>query len=218
MYFHTNLAGLPEQLTDENGLSVWHSEFQAWGNSRGEWHRSQYGQEQNLRFQGQYLDRETGLHYNTFRFYDPDVGRFTQPDPIGLLGGLNLYQYGPNPTQWVDPLGLQPCKDLPNGQTVSEFERNLAFLPPSERVPTVRGMAEQVANSRAWTKARRIEKLNKGRTVYTDGKHYYSLDTQHGRFEKIEMKKGKHLGEVDMSTAPIPNSLDPSGKHDLRVR
>ncbi|CAD0261636.1 hypothetical protein DENIT_11591 [Pseudomonas veronii] len=36
---------------------------------------------------GQYLDRETGLHFNTFRFYDPDVGRFTTPDPIGLMGG-----------------------------------------------------------------------------------------------------------------------------------
>ena len=105
-YFHTNLAGLPEQLTDEHGLSVWHSEFQAWGNSRDEWHRSQHGQQQNLRFQGQYLDRETGLHYNTFRFYDPDIGRFTQPDPIGLLGGINLYQYAPNAVGWVDPWGL----------------------------------------------------------------------------------------------------------------
>ncbi|MGA9704568.1 RHS repeat-associated core domain-containing protein, partial [Pseudomonas sp.] len=62
-------------------------------------------EEQNLRFQGQYLDREIGLHYNTFRFYDPDVGRFTTPDPIGLLGGFNLYQYAPNPIGWVDPWG-----------------------------------------------------------------------------------------------------------------
>ncbi|MDA8447261.1 RHS repeat-associated core domain-containing protein [Acidovorax valerianellae] len=37
--------------------------------------------------QGQYLDRETGLHYNTFRYYDPDLGAFTTPDPIGLAGG-----------------------------------------------------------------------------------------------------------------------------------
>ncbi|KES12268.1 hypothetical protein SASC598O11_003020, partial [Snodgrassella alvi SCGC AB-598-O11] len=61
--------------------------------------------EQNLRYQGQYLDRETGLHYNTFRYYDPDIGRFTQPDPIGLLGGFNLYQYAPNGLTWVDPWG-----------------------------------------------------------------------------------------------------------------
>ncbi|MEY0247848.1 RHS repeat-associated core domain-containing protein, partial [Morganella morganii] len=62
--------------------------------------------QQNLRFQGQYFDRETGLHYNTFRYYAPDAGRFTQQDPIGLAGGLNLYQYAPNPLMWVDPWGL----------------------------------------------------------------------------------------------------------------
>ncbi|MCX8748392.1 RHS repeat-associated core domain-containing protein, partial [Snodgrassella sp. B3088] len=61
--------------------------------------------QQNLRYQGQYLDRETGLHYNTFRYYDPDIGRFTQPDPIGLLGGFNLYQYAPNGLMWIDPWG-----------------------------------------------------------------------------------------------------------------
>jgi len=45
------------------------------------------------------------LHYNTFRDYDPDLGRFTTPDPIGLAGGLNLYQYAPNPLMWIDPWG-----------------------------------------------------------------------------------------------------------------
>ncbi|WP_198219212.1 MULTISPECIES: RHS repeat-associated core domain-containing protein, partial [unclassified Snodgrassella] len=44
----------------------------------------------------QYSDRETGLHYNTFRYYDPDTGRFTQINPIGLLSSLNLYQFTPN--------------------------------------------------------------------------------------------------------------------------
>ncbi|MGE9549415.1 RHS repeat-associated core domain-containing protein, partial [Snodgrassella sp. CS2] len=48
----------------------------------------------------------TGLHYNTFRYYDPDIGRFTQPDPIGLLGGFNLYQYASNGLMWVDLWGL----------------------------------------------------------------------------------------------------------------
>ncbi|NUF09152.1 RHS repeat-associated core domain-containing protein [Snodgrassella sp. ESL0324] len=52
------------------------------------------------------MDRETGLHYNTFRYYDPDTGRFIQPDPIGLAGGYNLYQYAPNALIWVDPYGL----------------------------------------------------------------------------------------------------------------
>ena len=51
------------------------------------------------------MGRETGLHYNTFRYYDPDTGHFTQPDPIGLAGGYNLYQYAPNALMWVDPSG-----------------------------------------------------------------------------------------------------------------
>jgi len=70
---------------------------------------------QPLRFQGQYYDTETGLHYNRFRYYDPDVGRFTSKDPIGLLGGDNLYMYAPNPMGWVDPLGLKKCG--PNGNS-----------------------------------------------------------------------------------------------------
>ncbi|MBW6100791.1 RHS repeat-associated core domain-containing protein [Escherichia coli] len=61
---------------------------------------------------GQYLDRETGLHYNLHRYYDPDVGRFMVTDPIGLRGGLNLYQYAPNPLSWIDPLGLCPKSDF----------------------------------------------------------------------------------------------------------
>ena len=62
--------------------------------------------EQNLRFQGQYFDAETGLHYNTFRYYDPVVGRFLTQDPIGLYGGINLFRFSPNPYMWIDPLGL----------------------------------------------------------------------------------------------------------------
>ncbi|WP_033853632.1 RHS repeat-associated core domain-containing protein, partial [Yersinia wautersii] len=40
------------------------------------------------------------------RYYAPEVGRFITPDPIGLAGGLNLYQYAPNPLGWIDPWGL----------------------------------------------------------------------------------------------------------------
>nr|WP_309148496.1 RHS repeat-associated core domain-containing protein [Providencia stuartii] len=50
----------------------------------------EFNSEQNLRFQGQYFDKETGLHYNTLRYYAPDLGCFTQQDPIVLAGKLNL--------------------------------------------------------------------------------------------------------------------------------
>ncbi|MCF7543293.1 RHS repeat-associated core domain-containing protein [Pseudomonas petrae] len=104
-YYHNNVNGLPEQLSEADGHSVWQARYQVWGNTLEEVREPYFIEEQNLRFQGQYLDRETGLHYNTFRFYDPDIGRFTTPDPIGLAGGLNLYAYAPNPLAWVDPLG-----------------------------------------------------------------------------------------------------------------
>ncbi|EDT6764455.1 AHH domain-containing protein, partial [Salmonella enterica] len=50
-----------------------------------------------------------GLHYNLFRYYAPECGRFVSQDPIGLAGGLNLYAYAPNPLNWIDPLGLSAC-------------------------------------------------------------------------------------------------------------
>lgn len=51
---------------------------------------------QPFRLQNQYADRETGLHYNFFRYYEPEVGRFVNQDPIGLFGGDNLYQFALN--------------------------------------------------------------------------------------------------------------------------
>ena len=61
---------------------------------------------QPIRFQGQYYDEETGLHYNRFRYFDPDLGMFTTRDPIGLAGGSNVFQYAPNPIGWIDPFRL----------------------------------------------------------------------------------------------------------------
>ena len=80
--------------------------------------------EDNLRMQGQYLDRETGLHYNLFRYYDADSMHFISPDPIGLAGGLNLYAYAPDPVNWADPLGLTACRTGSMKQTA----RSMSFV------------------------------------------------------------------------------------------
>lgn len=64
----------------------------------------------NLRFPGQYYQAETGLNYNYFRDYDPQVGRYQESDPIGLRGGKNTYTYvADKPIAFTDPLGLAPC-------------------------------------------------------------------------------------------------------------
>lgn len=56
--------------------------------------------------ENQYYDEETGLRYNLMRYYEPEVGRFVNQDPIGLAGGDNLYQFAPSVQAWVDPAGI----------------------------------------------------------------------------------------------------------------
>lgn len=130
LHVHADHLGTPRELTDNAGNVVWSARYKAWGGVasidtpprrtllrdgntlREIWEEPTAPVVQNLRFQGQYFDAETGLHYNRFRYYDPDVGRFAGQDPIGLLGGNNLYLYAPNPVQWIDPLGLSCWGDL----------------------------------------------------------------------------------------------------------
>ncbi len=105
-WFHTAANGMPERLTDSEGRTSWEGISTPWGKLLSESNQGVPGYDQNLRLQGQYLDRETGRHYTLFRYDDPDSARFTQQDPVGLAGGVNLYQYAPNPLSWIDPLGL----------------------------------------------------------------------------------------------------------------
>jgi RHS repeat-associated protein len=113
-YYHTDKSGIPYEVTGSDGRSQWRAEYRAWGARKSTSldtvdPRENSGDDaihQPLRFQGQYLDHQTGLHYNNQRYYDPDSGRFLTQDPIGLAGGINLYRYAPNPGRWVDPLGL----------------------------------------------------------------------------------------------------------------
>lgn len=100
--------GTPQEITNERGELVWQVALKAWGGVGQVFHERV---ENNIRFQGQYHDVETGLHYSRFRHYDPSAGCFINQDPIGLLGGYVLAGYVGNPNQWYDPLGLNDWND-----------------------------------------------------------------------------------------------------------
>lgn len=111
---HNDHLGTPNELTTHEGEVVWLADYKAYGNTaKVVWREEQLRQInvsaeelQPIRFQGQSFDTETGLHYNRFRYYDPDLGMFISRDPIGLMGGDNVFAYAPNPTGFIDPLGL----------------------------------------------------------------------------------------------------------------
>ena len=113
-YFHCDQIGIPREMTDRDGRLLWFGDYDGWGRLDGETNIT--GAHQPFRLQNQYCDAETGLHYNFYRYYEPNCGRFVNQDPIGLWGGENLYAFAPNAQGWVDPLGLIRVKPtLPTG-------------------------------------------------------------------------------------------------------
>ena len=112
-YYHLDQLNTPRFVTNNNAEVVWQNHADVYGYEEPE-AEADFNKEnsftQPIRFQGQYLDIESGLHYNRYRYYSPKQQRFINQDPIGLVGGINHYHYAPNPVNWVDPFGLS-CKE-----------------------------------------------------------------------------------------------------------
>ena len=107
-YAATDQLGTATALIKSSGQVVWKAEKTAFGKTTTTAENNNAGNpvQFNLRFPGQYEDTETGLHYNWMRYYDAEIGRYTNEDPIGLAGGLNPYRYAlNNPQRFFDPTG-----------------------------------------------------------------------------------------------------------------
>ena len=113
-WLHSNHLLTARAATDADQKLIWRWHSDAFGVGEAESLASVTKPEDqsltlnlNLRFPGQYHDEESGLYYNYFRTYDPSKGRYTQSDPIGLMGGINTFGYGlANPVFYFDPFGL----------------------------------------------------------------------------------------------------------------
>ncbi|PTU76511.1 sugar-binding protein [Pseudomonas mangrovi] len=101
-FLHSDHLNTPRMATNASQQLLWQWTSDAFGMGPASGSLAM-----NLRFPGQYYDAETGLHYNYFRDYDPETGRYVESDPIGLAGGINTYGYvGGNPLTYFDPNGL----------------------------------------------------------------------------------------------------------------
>jgi RHS repeat-associated protein len=119
-YIHPDHLNTPRLIANSTGTTVWRwDQGEPFGNDVPNNNPSGQGAfDFNLRFPGQYFDRETNLAYNMARDYDPATGRYVESDPIGLDGGLNTYLYvAANPITGFDPSGTQTIIITPNNQS-----------------------------------------------------------------------------------------------------
>ncbi|WP_372240833.1 RHS repeat-associated core domain-containing protein [Pseudomonas sp. R5-89-07] len=172
-HYQLDYLGTPQELTTPEGDIVWSAHYRAYG----EISRLDVGKVDNpLRFQGQYFDQESGLHYNRHRYYNPDVGRYLTPDPVKLAGGINAYRYVPNPTGWVDPLGLSSCPESPGCKTSYKAKTPFASVKvdsgepktPEPQLTTRQAKIEELTEANA---KRRILEYEAKYDMHMVGKH-----------------------------------------------
>ncbi|QGM44960.1 RHS repeat domain-containing protein [Methylocystis heyeri] len=106
---HTDHLGRPVLMISTAGAWVWNAIYNPFGAVSYIWSSPAV---MDIRFPGQWFQLETGLAYNWHRHYDPSLGRYIQPDPLGLTAlmsdGPSVYGYvGGNPLAKVDPRGTQ---------------------------------------------------------------------------------------------------------------
>jgi len=99
----SDYLGTPREMLDEAGKIAWKAQLDVYGAAQLD-----VGAVEDCpwRWPGQYEDRETGLRYSRYRYYDAERGGFLSQDPIGLLGGLRPFGYVSDPLTGIDPFGL----------------------------------------------------------------------------------------------------------------
>jgi RHS repeat-associated protein len=184
-------SGAPELLVGPDGLPACELVRMPWGHAEP---APGARTTTPLRFRGQYADEETGLAYNRHRYYDPEVGRYTSADPIGLDGGLNAFAYAGNcPTSAVDVEGLMftVIKDA-SGKVVASGHNageNKPMPAPHSAVPGGKPCAERSALTDL------ANKMGPGTTQADIAKKFkddgYKMETYEGNDQ--DYKRGKHV-------------------------
>ncbi len=145
--------------------------------------------EYHPRFPGQYFDKETNVHYNYFRYYEPETGRYISPDPIGLAGGINIYGYGgQNPLGMIDPYGLETLVIINNNTPIIGTHTGL--------------IVGQGFNAALYDPAGSYRNLEKGSGAALYGKDVNLKD--YIRYQKLD---GSNIRIFRFSTSPAEEEL-----------
>ncbi len=227
-HYQLDHLGTPQELTDTNGEIVWSAHYRAYGETS----RLDIGKIDNpLRFQGQYFDLESRLHYNRHRYYNPDIGRYLTQDPVKLAGGINAYQYVPNPTGWVDPLGLSRCPGEDGCKPTNRPENPAENVKVSEGdVELPKGFDTKLSRNGAFKRAKAIAEIPKAqhpklvsRVKITDQERYmegrvYTFELKKRQIEIREHSLGHEKGNlgphfnteirIDEQSIPLKNDVD----------
>jgi RHS repeat-associated protein len=103
----TDRVGVPKELVDESGRVAWRAEHGPFGEVLStDREPGTAAVESPFRLLGQLADPESGLQASFFRWLDPLTGRWLSPDPLGLDGGMDLYEFDGSPIMVTDPWGL----------------------------------------------------------------------------------------------------------------
>ena len=191
----TDHLGTPTEAYDTEGNEVWSRTLNMNGEVIEE--TGNVGMIPFL-FQGQYYDRETGLAYNRFRYYSPQMGMYISQDPIGLAGGIfNLYGYVNDTNAWSDILGLHKNSN----DTVGDWVLYLVYDERTKEYAKVGiGKAEDVmptkgnANRRAETSARKVKEDKRFKNAEAKILSRYNNITK-GEMKEIEAAKVRELRE-----------------------
>ncbi|WP_405858120.1 DUF6531 domain-containing protein [Streptomyces sp. NBC_01515] len=192
----TDPVGTPAELITPDGRVAWQRRTSVWGTGLPSVPDDEVPVDCPLRFPGQYADSETGLHYNVFRYFDPETGGFISADPLGLDPHPNHYAYASNPFAWLDPLGLA-CKKIPT----DELNWNARSRPTFGHTFSEHGAGAK--NTKSLTDRARNTGNSQGQWLDND-KALDFLKAQHdpeGGVREVALPKG--MGQVIMPNGEI---------------
>ncbi|MEM5370909.1 RHS repeat-associated core domain-containing protein [Paraburkholderia azotifigens] len=194
-FFQTDPNGAPVRMHDRDGNIAWAARFGAMGGVDSvEVERVQ----QPIRLQGQYFDPESNLHYNRHRYFDPSIGQFISENPLGLVGGLNPFSYGPNVHAWIDPLGLESILRFANRlRSAGKSSGAVSFL--SIGTTTFKGVSGN---------ARPADYHPQLRRVLDEIKHTHVVEDWHGYCAEVDainkaLKAGYSLNGATIKTLNV---------------